>query len=166
MASSLTFVQGTFALVVGSLPAAFGAAATAVTGALGITMSATVLAVSATIAVIAAPVTTIASRIADELSNAWARWKADMGLADAVRAVMPKRGHEDVALQPSKKARHTVDTHVADLGHDFSDLTHEQGTHATYVDARKRLRSVGDASVDHSVTSSRFAPRAGSDSEF
>ena len=69
VASSLTFIQGTFALVAGSLPAAFATAASAVTAALGLTVSATTLAVATTVAVIAAPVTTIGSRIADELQQ-------------------------------------------------------------------------------------------------
>ena len=161
VASSLTFVQGTFALVVGSLPAAFAAAATAVTGALGIAVSATVLAVAVTIAVIAAPVTTIASRIADELSNIWARWKADIGLADAVRAALPKRGHEDgVLLEPSKSARHHAHAHTADLGHDFGTPTY-----SPYVDAGRGRNRDEAAPVDHSVPTRGFALGAGSDSE-
>jgi hypothetical protein len=138
VASSLTLVTGTFGLVAGSLPAAFSAAATSIATFLGISVSATVLAVSATTAVVAAPVTTIASRLADELSNAWARWTSEMTLQVAtqqavkqIAAAVPKRGREASASHPSaeadqlvsKKSRHDeVATKAADYSYELPSV--------------------------------------------
>jgi hypothetical protein len=89
VAASLTFAKGTVALVLGSLPAAFSTAATGFAAMIGLNVSATAVAVGTTIAAIAAPTTTIASRLADELSNSWARWKTD-GMINWINSAFPK----------------------------------------------------------------------------
>ncbi|MBX9586675.1 MAG: hypothetical protein K2X50_05395 [Gammaproteobacteria bacterium] len=75
VASSVTFISGKFALVVGSLPAAFTSAAASLASLVGLTLTAPAVAVGATVAAVSAPTAIIGSRSADELSNSFARWQ-------------------------------------------------------------------------------------------
>ncbi len=132
IASSLSFIQGTFSLVAGSLPAAFGAIATAMSGALGLSVSNLVLAVTVTAAVIAAPVLTIGSRIVDELSNSWARWKADRADKEFqetlsqgflfAKSSKNKSGFVELNEEPSSGASGRVENSAASLRDSASHL--------------------------------------------
>jgi hypothetical protein len=103
VARTLAFINGTAVLVAGTLPAAFSLAATAISTAFGVTVSATTLAVATTAAFIAAPVAVIATRLADELSNAWTRWRAYMTLPEAVSVAVA-----DVAVTATTAVLHIL----------------------------------------------------------
>lgn len=75
IAASLVAIKGGFALAIGSLPAAFTSAATWLASLVGLTLTSQAVAVGATLAAIATTPLIIGSRIADELSNSWARWQ-------------------------------------------------------------------------------------------
>lgn len=61
---------------------------------------------SLTVFAIIAPILTICSRIADELSNGWARWEADMNFAEGMIAIFVQKS-SDASLNMELKPSHS-----------------------------------------------------------
>lgn len=82
LTTSLGAVQGGLATMGLALSAAFGPAISSLAGLIGLKLSVGILAAGTTLGLITAPITIILSRVADELSNAWARpWPSNLKIS-------------------------------------------------------------------------------------
>ena len=82
--ASTALLNSFFATVGGALTFAFGPAVTALAGIISVQVSPVVMAVGTTLGLIVAPIAAVLSRVADELSNRWAKWVEQAPLASAM----------------------------------------------------------------------------------